>query len=76
MKTTLELSYAEICLICEMAAVYSRKIDDRIADYEFNNIYEKIGIDTKKSLELLDKKQKETMALWGRMEIAQKEMLR
>ena len=68
MKTTLELSFTEICLICEMAAAYSRKIDDRLADYEFNNIYEKMGIDTKKSLEYWDRKQKETMALWEKME--------
>lgn len=71
MNTTIELSFAELCLICEMASQYSKKIDERINDYEYNDIYEKMGINTDEFLKIWKRKQKETMDLWKKMEEAE-----
>lgn len=58
MKTTLELTYKEICLICRMANKYIQSLDERIT------FDDGIGITHKWA----DKEKKETFEFWEKIE--------
>lgn len=66
MKTTLELSYKEICLICRMANKYNQSLDESIA------LADKLGV----THNWTDKEQKETFELWEKIEKIEEEMIR
>ena len=76
MKTTVELSYKELCLICDMAKEYYDKTQSQITVYKnMNDLYDEIEIKTDEFLKLWERREKETMELWEKMEKAQKNAL-
>lgn len=66
MKTTLELSFDEICLICDMARTYTRHLDEHI---EFNK---KMNLPTDWSVREIDK----TYNFWEKIEKNKTAMIR
>lgn len=66
MKTTLELSYEELGLICRMANKYTQSLEERIA------LDDELGIPHN----FFDKDKKAAFEFWDKIEKIEKEMIR
>lgn len=66
MKTTLELTYEEICLICRMANKYTQSLDERIA------LDNELGIPHN----FFDKDKKAAFELWYKIEKIENKMIK
>lgn len=70
MKTTLELSFDEICLICEMANKFVDKLDNDIYFQKdvIKDLYEEFDDEVDERIKRLETKRKNTMELWEKIE--------
>ena len=77
MKTTLELTYDELCLISEMANKFVDKLDNDIYFQKdvIKDLYEEFDDKVDERIKRLETKQKNTMALWGKIEKVKKIMI-
>ncbi len=70
MKTTLELTYDELCLICEMANKFVDKLDNDIYFQKdvIKDLYEEFDDKVDERIKQLETKQKNTFQLWTKIE--------
>lgn len=78
MKTTLELTYKELGLICEMANRFVDKLDNDIYFQKdvIKDLYEEFDDEVDNRIKRLEIKEKNTMELWEKIEKAKAEMIK
>lgn len=78
MKTTLNLTYEELDLICEMANKFVDKLDNDIYFQKdvIKDLYEEFDDEVDNRIKRLEIKEKNTMELWEKVEKAKAEMIR